>query len=71
MGVRNNANIWVISEWYLHVAGYVFLLIVGACIVVCMVLVCVLWSRPALKMYPIYSCVQVLGCAYAAFDHKD
>ena len=41
MGVRNNANIWVIIEWYLHVAGYVFLLIVGVCVVVCVVLVCV------------------------------
>jgi hypothetical protein len=25
-------------------------------------------SRLASKMYPIYSCVQVLGCMYAAFD---
>ena len=33
-------------------------------------LLCVLRSRPASKMYPIYSCVQVLGCAYAAFDKE-
>ena len=39
MGVWNNVNTWVIIEWYLHVAGYVFLLIVGVCVVVCMVLV--------------------------------
>ena len=39
VGVWNNANTWVITEWYLHVAGYVFLLIVGACVVVCVVLV--------------------------------
>ena len=25
-------------------------------------------SRPASKLYPIYSCVRVLGCVYAAFD---
>ena len=41
VGVWNNTNIWVIIEWYLHVAGYVFLLIVGVCVVVCVVLVCV------------------------------
>ena len=29
---------------------------------------CVLRSRPASKMYPICSCVRVLGCAYATFD---
>ena len=39
VGVRNNANTWVIIEWYLHVAGCVFLLIVGVCVVVCVVLV--------------------------------
>jgi len=37
--VWNNANTWVIIEWYLHVAGHVFLLIVGVCVVVCVVLV--------------------------------
>ena len=37
VGVWNNANTWVIIEWYLHVAGYVFLLIIGVRVVVCVV----------------------------------
>ena len=39
VGVWNNANTWVIIEWYLHVAGCVCLLIVCVCVVVCVVLV--------------------------------
>ena len=35
---------------------------------VCVILVCVLRSRLASKMYSIYSCVWVLGCVYAAVD---
>ena len=68
VGVWNNANTWVIIEWYLRVAGYVFLLIVGVCLWCAWSLSCKLRSRPASKFYPICSCVRFFGFSYAAFD---